>query len=363
MIKTLRITTIIAALLAVGILALPVVYGYRYHGIEEIEQFLKSPGAVERFQQAKGAKRVKSGNKVSPLVKQAMGFSLYLNPPRKPSVPKPTRPTVVANKPAPIKEAPVVFTTKFTLIGTSFYESRPELSLAYIDEPGKGMHWVRQGDKVSHLLIHEVKDGSVIVKDRDKLNTLIVARTPKKSLLKGDKTPQSTTVLPGTSTTSASITSTSSVPVQVSAQKGAPPALPQPSAAEKALAAKTAAMPTSPRRVVAPRPGGNPPEISAAEQDAMLAEFINELKTMNSSEYSEEEKAALQEAIVDFEAMRITAEEAKKLDLLGKELGDVKSDPAGAKDSKVQSRPPQPPSRRQPSPPRPQPPRSRPPRK
>ena len=42
MIKTLRITTIIAAFLAVGLLAFPVVYGYR--GDEEIEKFLKSPG-------------------------------------------------------------------------------------------------------------------------------------------------------------------------------------------------------------------------------------------------------------------------------------------------------------------------------
>ena len=97
--------------------------------------------------------------------------------------------------------------------------------------------------------------------------------------------------------------------------------------------------------------------MSEAEQDAMLAEFINELKTMQSSEYSEQEKAALQEAIVDFEAMRITAEEAKRLGRLGKELGNVKSDPERAKSLKVQSRPPQPP------PPRPQPPRRRPPRK
>lgn len=357
MIKTLRITTIIAAILAVGFLAFPVVYGYRYHGVEEIEQFLNSPGAVERFKKAKGAKRVKGGAKVSPLVKQAMGFSLYLNPPRKPSVPKPAR-TQVARTPAPITEAPVVFSTKFTLIGTSYYASRPDLSLAYIDEPGKGMHWVRQGARVAHLLIQEVKDGSVIVQDRDKMVTLVAARTPKKSLLKGDKTSKSTTVLPGTSTSI-----TSSVSVQASAQKGMPPALPQPGVAESAIAAKSAAMTTAPPRITVPRAGRRAPEMGDAEQDAMLAEFVNELKAMKSSEYSEEEKAALQEAIVDFEAMRITADEAKRLGRLGKELGDVKSDPERAKSLKVQSRPPQPPPRRpQPPPRRPQPPR-RPPRK
>ena len=60
MIKTLRITTIIAAILAIGFLAFPVVYGYRYHGIEEIEQFLSSPGATEQFSMAKGEKRAGS---------------------------------------------------------------------------------------------------------------------------------------------------------------------------------------------------------------------------------------------------------------------------------------------------------------
>jgi hypothetical protein len=345
MIKTLRITTIIAAILAVGFLAFPVVYGYRYQGVEEIEQFLISPGAVERFKQAKGAKRVKGGDQVSPLVKQAMGFSLYLNPPRKLAAPKPPRQQVarqqVPDIPGPIGPVSV----KFTLIGTSYYESRPELSLAYIDEPGKGMHWVRQGAKVAHLLIQEVQDGSVIVKDHDKTITLVAARTPKKSLLKSDETSKSTTALPGAST---SITST--VSEQASARTGMPPALPT-GAAESAVAARSAVMPTAPPRLTVPRASMGAPGMSAAEQDAVLADFIKELKAMNSSEYSAEEKAALQEAIVDFEAMRITAGEAQKIGRLGKELGNVEGDPERAKTSKVQSRPP-------PSPPRrPQPPR------
>ncbi|MHC4694029.1 MAG: hypothetical protein ACYS67_14910, partial [Planctomycetota bacterium] len=79
MIKTLRITTIIAALLAVGLLAFPVVYGYR--GDEGIEKFLESPGAIERFKKAKGA-RSKVGNQVSPLVRQAALYALIIDPPR-----------------------------------------------------------------------------------------------------------------------------------------------------------------------------------------------------------------------------------------------------------------------------------------
>ncbi len=348
MIKTLRITTIIAAILAVGFLAFPAVYGYRYHGVEEIEQFLNSPGAVERFKKAKGAKRVKGGDQISPLVSQALLFKEYLNPTRRPTVSRPARtqvtPTQVPDIPKPLGPVSV----KFHLIGTSYYASRPELSLAYIDEPGKGLHWVRQGDNVSHLVIQEVKDGSVIVKDRDKLNTLVVARTPKKSLLKSDETSKSTSVMPGVSTSI-----TSSISGRTSAQEGAKPPLPEPGPAGRAIATKSTSMTAGPPRVT-PRASLGVPEMSAAEQDAVLAEFINELKAMNSSEYSEEEKAALQEAIVDFEAMRITAGEAQRIGRLGKELENV--DPQRAKTSKVQSRPP-------PSPPRrPQPPR-RPPRK
>jgi hypothetical protein len=339
MIKTLRITTFIAAILAVGVLAFPVVYGD--WGDEEIEKFLESPGAIERFKQAKGAKRVKGGNQVSPLVKQAAGFGLYLNPPRQVAATTPIRKPPVG-KQAPPPPVDRIFTAKFKLIGTSYYASRPELSLAYIDEPGKGLYWVRQGDRVSHLLIQEVKDGSVIVKDSDKLNTLVVARAPKRSLLKSDTTSKSTSVMPGVST---SITSTASVQTNVKST------LPTTSVVEKAVAAKSAAAAATPPRIVPPRAVRGVPEMSKAEQDAVLADFINDLKAMQKdSEQTEDEKAVLQEAIVDFEAMRITSEEARRLDRLGRELRDVQSDPERAKNLKIQksgdSQPPPPPPKR-----------------
>jgi hypothetical protein len=348
MIKTLRITTFIAAILAVGVLAFPVVYGYR--GDEQIEKFLNSPGVIERFKQAKGAKRVKVGNQVSPLVKQAIGFGLYMNPPRTAVAPRPVRKPTVGKQvtPPPVDK---IFTAKFDLIGTSYYASRPELSLAYINEPGKGLHWVRQGARVSHLLIQEVKDGSVIVKDRDKLVTLVAARAPKKSLLKSDKTTKSTSVMPGVSS---SITSTASV------QASMKPTLPKPGAAERAIAAKSAAAAAVPPRTVHPRAVRGAPEMSDAEQDAVLVDFINDLKAIQKgSDQSEEEKAALQEAIVDFEAMRITSEEARRLDRLGKELRDVQNDPERAKNMKIQKsgspQPPPPPPKRPVPPRRPRP--------
>ncbi len=310
MIKTLRITTIIAAILAVGFLAFPVVYGYRGAEQEQIEQFLDSPGAIEKFNQAKGAKTVKRGDQIPPLVKQAMVFGLYLNPPpRIKPAPKP-KPTKVARREV-VTPDPPKSTAKLTLIGTSYYLSRPELSLAYIDEPGKGLHWVRQGAKVGHMLIAQVKDGSVVVNDREKSVTLVAVRPPKKSLLKGKSTSKSIPVLPGSS---ASITSI--VPAQASARQALEPSA--------AVAGSKARQPNF-------------------EEMAMMEKLIAEVGSSmqadaetGSQQDAEKSKALLERFISDLETMRVSTKEAKRLDRLGKELNKVQSVPNRPQGSKIQ---------------------------
>lgn len=328
MIKTLRITTIIAAFLAVGLLAFPVVYGD--WGDEEIEKFLKSPGAIEKFHKAKGAK-VKTGSQVSPLVKQAVAFAWIINPPPTPPPPRPILPPVARDRKKPVVTPPLPPKVKFKLIGTSYYASRPELSLAYIDEPGKGLHWVRQGSSVAHLIIEEVKDGSIDVNDSEKTITLVAERAPKKSLIKGETTSTSTTTLPG-----ASASITSSVPVVAGAGQST-----------VSVVEKTA---VAPAVLTAPVDRRRLPRTSSAKQDAGLTEFINELKAKQAkagtgkdgSGYSEAEKAELKEAIAAFESMRITIEESNRLNRLGKELKQVQRKPVTG-GSKVGSRTPQPP--------------------
>lgn len=358
MIKTLRITTIIAAILAVGFLAFPVVYGYR--GDEQIEQFLKSPGAIEKFKKAKGVKSRKTGDQISPLVQQATMFGLYINPlplPRK-TTPRPPKTTQVAQQ-APVIPEPPRQSVKFKLIGTSYYASRPELSLAYIDEPGKGLYWVRQGASVAHLLIEQVQDGSIVVKDRETTVTLAAERTPKKSLIKGETPLESTPSLPGISTSI-----TSRVPVQVSAGQSAT------SASGKAVAGVGSKPVTSvavpPPRAVTHGASRKPPQMSAAEQDAVLADLIKDLKAMQpregigsgktGSQHTVDNSDALDKFISELKATRITTKEANRLDRLGKEL---KSDLNRTGSSKIQksggpqpTRPPQPPGRPPRRPPR-----------
>jgi hypothetical protein len=168
MIRTLRITSIIAAILATVLLVLPAVYGVRSD--PKIEELLKAPDALDSFAASKGQGPAKDEGQVSPLVKQAVDFARYLNPP--PPPPSLLPPPIVAAASEPAPTAPV--SVKFDLVGTSYYASHPELSLALIDEPGKGLHWVRQGESISHLTIEKVSGGSITVRDGQRTSEMTV---------------------------------------------------------------------------------------------------------------------------------------------------------------------------------------------
>jgi hypothetical protein len=181
MIKTLRITSIVVGILAAVLLVLPAFFGVR--GDAEIENFLKSAGAADKYLAAKGSRPARDESQTSPLIKQAADFHLYLDPPP----PPPPRPTpdggriTTEGKPAP----PAPVTPKFNLVGTSFYSNRPELSLALIDEPGKGFNWVRQGSSVGHLTIEQIKDGAITIKDGQGTSEMTVTvNQPWRTLLK-----------------------------------------------------------------------------------------------------------------------------------------------------------------------------------
>jgi hypothetical protein len=177
MIKTLRIMSVLAvALAAVLVVFSVVVFGAR--GDKDIEELLGEPNVIEKFNSSSGNKATRGANQVSPLVQQAGAFALYLNPPK----PKPTRP--VKDRPSTIKRAPSA-TPKFKVMGTSYYKDRPESSIALIDEPGKGLHWVRQSSMVGHLLIQEIKDGIVVIKDNNGTFELKAEEKPRISLLAG----------------------------------------------------------------------------------------------------------------------------------------------------------------------------------
>ncbi len=179
MIRTLRITSIIAAILAAVLLVCAAVYGVRSD--PQIEELLQAPNALDRFTASKGQHPARDEGQVSPLVRQAADFASYLNPPPPPAPPASATEAV---SPEPVPLAPV--SSKFDLVGTSYYASHPELSLALIDEPGKGLHWVRQGSSIAHLTIEKVSDGSITVRDGQRTFEMTVKVNEQwRSLVKG----------------------------------------------------------------------------------------------------------------------------------------------------------------------------------
>lgn len=220
MIKTLQVTSIVVALLAVGLIALSVV-----HGIEldaGVEKILASTGVLEQFksQQGKSASRSQIPAKSS-LVAEAERYARIVNP-RPAAPPAGVNPQSRTRPPSGPKVRPVQSNAKFTLEATCYNAGDPDASLAFVDEPGKGQHWVRQGDRLGHLTVEEILDGLVKLRDGQRIEELRVQREPKISLYAGSGgkrkpktrpsgiTPSADTV--GPRQNAISVTSTASTP-------------------------------------------------------------------------------------------------------------------------------------------------------
>jgi len=172
MIKTLRITTVVAVILMGIFFVFSVVFGIRDD--ERIKRFPDSPGVIEKFENSADNKARISENQVSPLVQQAETFALYLKPKSETKKDRPVlRPTSVA--------LGLDVTPKIKVFGTSYCVNNPEMSLALIDEPGKGWHWVRQSSKVGHLQIEQIKNGLVVVKSSNETFEIAIEPSPETS--------------------------------------------------------------------------------------------------------------------------------------------------------------------------------------
>jgi hypothetical protein len=178
MVKTLRITSVAAVFLAVVFFVLPAVFGFR--GDAQIEEFLKLPGAIEEFSEARGQARGEGESHVLPLIKQAESFASYLNPPARQEPAKSEPIEKLSRVPRPSRAV----SPKFRLIGTSYYALRPDMSLALVDEPGKGFRWVSQSSEVGRLVIEKIEDARVLVRDGQRTFEMLAARPEKGDLVK-----------------------------------------------------------------------------------------------------------------------------------------------------------------------------------
>ena len=188
MLRTLKIAKLLAALAAVGFIAYLAVSGMKPD--DQTVAILAKKSAVELFRKLSDMSD-DTKNKESEFVKQAHKFALRINPP-KPVVTKTTNegPTkLTPDKVKTVRPKGPTRTSKFSLVATCRYESQPEKSLAQLNIAAEGKKWVRQGDIVGHLTVHEVKDGSIVLYQGENLNTEIFVPLPKatKSLLKSDE--------------------------------------------------------------------------------------------------------------------------------------------------------------------------------
>jgi hypothetical protein len=298
MIKTLRITSVIAVILAGIFFFFSVVFGVRSD--EGIEKVLSSPGVIEQFKKTRGGRAKGSENRVSPLVQQAEAFALYLNPPQPQTV-----------KPAPGRKRPntqpdMAVTPKFKVFATCRHEGHPELSQVLIDEPGKGRHWVRQSSMVGHLRIEQVKDGLVVVKSSEKTFELMVEQKPETGPVAGAP--------------------------PVSARTGGQGRVNKPTLPPLGRGAASVRTGAGAARTVSKPP--QPPR--SAEDSAKMEELVNRLRGLqkssksdktNSGPSDEERDAQIEKLISTFKSSRVSTEEAKRLGNLGKTLNGAQEDP------------------------------------
>ncbi len=305
MVKTLRITSIVAALLAIAVFAFPVIYGVKTD--ENIQKFLNSPGILEKFKAISGNRVQTTTPQVNPLVQQSQAYALIINPPAPPA---PSGGGTVIPGKTTVQILPPS-TVQFTVESTSFCETNPALSLALINEPGKGTYWVRQAGTVNHQLIEQIKDGVVIVNngresveikiDEKKFTPAPAAGT--KGVAKGAAAPSKTTVRPTTPVT--------------------PPPAP-PSVPAKAP-------------VVTQPPKTEPKTETDPEKAKKADELYEKIKLIgsatddpNNPKSSMETKAAqIQKLITEYRSstININEDEAKKLADLGEMLESVKNPP------------------------------------
>lgn len=310
MIKTLRITSIVAVALAGVLFVLPVVFGVRSD--PEAEQFLNRPGVIELFKKARIDRTKADTSQSSPLVTQANAFAKYLKPDK-------PRPAVTGPRPGPTTPAPLKVRPKFPLLATVVSEN-PERSIALINEPGGGPRWVRQGSEVMHLVIEQIKEGLIVYRDGQKTSEIQVEpRPPRQSLLQGES-----------SVSASRSVQTSTV---AGAQAGHGTALAPPRGSTAPVASHRL-----PIRTPSPHLQRSKEDMAALE--ALGDKLANLMKGSKSgktgSAQDSEDMAAVMDALIsDLKATRVTAEEAKKLGDLGKKLKNDHQDPNRARDGKI----------------------------
>jgi len=170
MIRMLQIVSVLALISAGFIIVLCVAQWLQ--GASEGKQY-QELSIAERFKHDSSSSRKSSEKTISPLVKQAEVFALYLNPPEPPK-PEQAQDSAPKSKQAiPVVKLPKT-TPKFTLLATSYYRARPDESLALVAEPGRPSRWVEQGAHLGHFVIEKIQPKMIVYREGDRLGEMAI---------------------------------------------------------------------------------------------------------------------------------------------------------------------------------------------
>lgn len=297
MIKTLRITGVAAVAFAGVVLASvlgPVsLIHFDEKGDQRMGMVLASPGAVERFRDLHGDQSAAGQDTKPPLIKQAEAFKDIIDP----KLPPPTttaQATPTVPRPGPGPKPPVPSSTKFTLIGTSCSPSNPNSSFAYVRFLDNTYQWVQCGSEVGHMVIKEVREGSVICWDGHRDSEIAMEVVPDRvSLLEAND----------------------------DAAASAATAAPQP--VEVKVTEMPAGQPRLSNRQVLPRGQGAVSRMSEEEREA-LSELADRLKKLQASSGDangtpDAAKIAAEKLMSEFKSSQIGPQETRRLENLDDE--------------------------------------------
>jgi hypothetical protein len=297
MIKTLRITSVAAVLLAVVVLASVLGYlrpaalmhlNFAVRSDKQVEKILHGPSAVDRFKEQYKNKSPSGGDATPPLVKEAEQFADIINPKAPVGAPVTTSIAPIPKQSSAKPIAPV--SSKFELLGTSC-SSNPNTSFAYIRLPDSTCQWTGVGTEIGHVTIKEIRKGSIVCWDGSKDVEMTAVATPETStLLETGKAPQDATSQPQASSESPKSGRASNVkmpsPTGASARAGRPFV-----AASRGTA-----------------PGAPPAQISKEEQ-ANLTELGNRLKTGEGADSD----AAVNQLVTDLKSAQTNPSQAESV--------------------------------------------------
>jgi hypothetical protein len=298
MVSTLRITSVVVILLAGLVLVLVVgprslvpdlLAGFAVRNDPEIERILTEPSVVDAWRDAHGDSPQSNQGATAPLVREAESFKNILDPPPAPVTAAAKRPAPAPRPSAVVK--PVPSSANFELIGTTVSADN---SFAYIRLPDRTYRWVRKGEEIGHLRINEIRHGAIVCWDGHADVEMVTEPIPATaSLLEAE----------GSSASRADVRPS---PVASASAGGR-------------ITGEPVARPWT-------------PESSVAQDDEMndQEDLISRLRELQKSgpwpsdpnAASEDRDAVIKKLMAEYRSSRISPEEAKKVEDLGRELNE-----------------------------------------